>query len=293
MIDKELNSNDIYILSEMAKEKRRELDIGLSPMGDNILKFIREKGIKLIYIPIENKDKDDLFFSAVYVCLNEDEKKYKFIGLNTNDYYDNQIFALAHELYHYYEEAEIHLCRISNDDQSLRELKANRFAAEFLLPTEKLEKEIKDINNGNVDLSNWKHTTLLRLIAKVHCEYRLPYKAIVKRLLEIKSIINSQYEDLYRENTRFNDSDYYIIGKNINPEIFEILNSKTKKVGVDGNDLENIVRNYEDDIISIKELIDSLDMFGKTIQDLGIEEDFDISDLDDMSDMFEENDYES
>lgn len=293
MKGKELKPNDIYVISEMAKEKRRELDIGLSPMGDNILKFIREKGIKLIYMPIKNDCDEDLFFSAVYVCLNEDGTKNKFIGLNTNDYYDNQIFALAHELYHYYEETEIHLCRISSDDNSLRELKANRFSAEFLLPTEKLEKEIKYANNGDIHLSRWKHTTLLRLIARLHCEYRLPYKAIVRRLLEIGAITKYQYAELYAEKTRTTDSYYCIIGESINLEIFKILNSKTQKIGVDGNDLENIVRNYEDDIISINELIDSLDMFGKKIQEFGIEEDVDISELDDMSDMFKEAKYES
>ncbi|MBB6714401.1 ImmA/IrrE family metallo-endopeptidase [Clostridium gasigenes] len=293
MKDKELTYNDIYVLAEMAKEKRRELDIGLSPMGDNILKFIREKGIKLIYMAIENNGDDDLFFSAVYVCLNEDGTKYKFIGLNTNDYYDNQIFALAHELYHYYEETNIHLCRISNDDNSLRELKANRFSAEFLLPTEKLEKEIKNVNKGKINLGSWKHATLLRLIARLHCEYRLPYKAIVRRLLEIEAIAEPQYIDLYKENTRSIDSDYYIIGESINPEIFKVLNSKTKKIGVDGNDLENIVANYEEDIISMKELIDSLDMFDKKFKEFGIEEYVDISDLEDMSDMFEDEAYES
>jgi Zn-dependent peptidase ImmA (M78 family) len=256
-------------------------------MGDNILKLIREKGIKLVYMPIDNCGDDKLFFSAVYVCLNENGTKYKFIGLNTNDYYDNQIFALAHELYHYYEETEIHLCRISNDKNPLRELKANRFAAEFLLPTEKLEKEIKNENNGEIDLTAWKHTTLMRLIARLHCEYRLPYKAIVRRLLETSAITRVQYEELYEPDVRNIDSDYYIIGQSINPEIFSILNNKTRKMGVDGNDLENIVRNYEEDIISMKELIDSLSMVGKNIHEFGIEEKIDMSDLEDMSDMFE------
>jgi Zn-dependent peptidase ImmA (M78 family) len=293
MANNKLTSNDIYIISEMAKEKRRELDIGLSPMGDNILKFIREKEIKLIYMPIDNSSDEDLFFSAVYICLSEDGTKYKFIGLNTNDYYDNQIFALAHEIYHYYEETQMHLCRVSSADNTLSELKANRFSAEFLLPTERLEKEIKNANNGELNLATWKRTTLLRFIARLHCEYRLPYKAIVRRLLEISAITNTQYSNLYTENTRSIDSDYYVIGESINPEIFRILNCKTKKTGVDGNDLENIVRNYEEEIISMKELIDSLGMFDKKIQDFGIEENVDMSDLDDMSDMFEEENNEN
>lgn len=282
-----LSSKQIYELSEMAKEKRRELDIGTAPMGDNILKFIREKGIKLIYVPIENSDNDELFFSAVYVCIKEDNCKTKFIGLNTNDYYDNQIFALGHELYHYYEESNVHLCRISNDKQSIRELKANRFAAEFLLPTDKLEREIKEVNDGELQLYKWKQSTLLRFIARLHCEYRLPYKAIVKRLLEINSINLDQYNKLFIEPTRNENDEYYIIGLSINPEIFKLLNSKTMKKGVDGSDLETVVRNYEDSIISLSDFIESLEMFDKKIHDFGIVENVDMEDIAEMEDMFE------
>jgi Zn-dependent peptidase ImmA (M78 family) len=271
----------------MAKEKRRELDIGTAPMGDNILKFIREKGIKLIYVPIENSNNEELFFSAVYVCLKEDNIKAKFIGLNTNDYYDNQIFALGHELYHYYEESSVHLCRISNDKQTIRELKANRFAAEFLLPTDKLEKEIKEVNEGVIQLYKWKHSTLIRLIARLHCEYRLPYKAIVKRLMEIGAITREQYRELYNEPTRNKNDEYYIIGLNINPEIFKLLNSKNMKKGVCGSDLETVVRNYEDGIISLTDFIESLEMFDKKIQDFGVVESVDIKDIAEMEEMFE------
>lgn len=286
MNNNSLSSKQVYELSEMAKEKRRELDIGTAPMGDNILKFIREKGIKLLYVPIENSDTDELFFSAVYVCIKEDNCKAKFIGLNTNDYYDNQIFALGHELYHYYEESIVHLCRISNDKQSIRELKANRFAAEFLLPTDKLEKEIKEVNDGELQLCKWKHSTLLRLIARLHCEYRLPYKAIVKRLLEISAITRDQYSELFNEPTRNENDEYYIIGISINPEIFKLLNSKTMKKGVDGSDLETVVRNYEDGIISLSDFIESLEMFDKKIHDFGVVEDVDKEDIAEMEEMF-------
>lgn len=286
MDNSNLSAKQIYELSEMAKEKRRELDIGTAPMGDNILKFIREKGIKLIYVPIENSGTEELFFSALYVCINEDNNKAKFIGLNTNDYYDNQIFALGHELYHYYEESSVHVCRISNGQQPIRELKANRFAAEFLLPTDKLEKEIKEVNDGEIQLFKWKHSTLLRLIARLHCEYRLPYKAIVKRLSEISAISNDQYSELYNVPTRNETDEYYIIGVSINAEIFKLLNSKTMKKGVDGTDLETVVRNYEDGIISITDFIESIEMFDKKIQDFSVVEDIDIEDIAEMEEMF-------
>ncbi|MGL5068374.1 MAG: ImmA/IrrE family metallo-endopeptidase [Sarcina sp.] len=287
MIDVKLDTNEIYSLSELAKEKRRELDIGSSPIGDNIFKFIKEKEIQLIYVPIENNG-DDLFFSAVYVSLNEDGNISRFIGLNTNDYYDNQIFALAHELYHFYESSEIHLCRIQSSDINKSELKANRFAAEFLLPSEKLEKEIKNINQGTINLKDWTYPSLLRFVANLHLEYKLPYKAIIRRLNELNSISNKQFEALYNKDTRNSENDYYIIGQNLNSEIFDSLNNKTQKQGVAGDDIYEIIENYEDEIISISELIDSLAIFDKEIQDFGIKSEVDISELDDLSDMFKE-----
>ncbi|MGL4761924.1 MAG: ImmA/IrrE family metallo-endopeptidase [Sarcina sp.] len=287
MINIILDTNEIYSLSELAKEKRRELDIGSSPVGDNIFKFIKEKEIQLIYVPIENNG-DDLFFSAIYVSLNEDGNISRFIGLNTNDYYDNQIFALAHELYHFYESSEIHLCRIQSSDINKSELKANRFAAEFLLPSEKLEKEIKNINQGTINLKDWTYPSLLRFVANLHLEYKLPYKAIIRRLNELNSISNKQFEALYNKDTRNSESDYYIIGQNLNSEIFDSLNNKTQKQGVAGDDIYEIIENYEDEIISISELIDSLAIFDKKIQDFGIESEVDISELENLSDMFKE-----
>lgn len=75
MNSNELSLKQIYELSEMAKEKRRELDIGTAPMGDNILKFIREKGIKLIYVPIENSSTDELFFQQFMSVLRRKTAK--------------------------------------------------------------------------------------------------------------------------------------------------------------------------------------------------------------------------
>ncbi|MGL5765752.1 MAG: ImmA/IrrE family metallo-endopeptidase [Sarcina sp.] len=288
MINYDLDSNEIYSLSELAKEKRRELDIGFSPIGDNIFKFIKEKEIQLIYMPIKNNGDDDLFFSAVYVSLDETDATNRFIGLNTNDYYDNQIFALAHELYHFYESTEIHLCRIQSRDIPKSELKANRFAAEFLLPTEKLEKEIKNINKGILNLKNWSDFSLLRFIANLHLEYKLPYKAIVRKLYELASISHTQYTELYNKEVRNVNSDYHTIGINLNSETFIALNTKTQKQGVSGDDIYQIIENYEDEIISITELIDALAIFDKKIQEFGLEEKLNMDILEDLTDMFEE-----
>ena len=98
-----LGKLDIFEIAQLATEKRRVFDIGMLPVGENIFKLIRKEGIYLLYFPVEIDESADSYFSAMYVSINESVKNLSFIGLNTADYYDKQIFALAHELYHHYQ----------------------------------------------------------------------------------------------------------------------------------------------------------------------------------------------
>jgi Zn-dependent peptidase ImmA (M78 family) len=283
---KGLSHKDVYIIGELAKEKRRMFDIGMGPLGDNIFKLIRKIGIYLIYYPIPIDNNQENPFSAVYLSSEQKGEKINFIGLNTQDYYDKQIFALGHELYHYFEKAEIHVCRISDGPQSYPELKANRFAAEFLLPTDKLVSEVQEINNGDIDLKKWKLTALLRFVARLHCEYRLPYKAIVRRLLEIESIDRTQFDKLVMEPVRTKESLYYRIGMNMDATVFELLNTPTHKSGVDGEDLNKILSNFESGLISEAELSKDLFLFGKTLAEFGLEEPIMEKDLEGLDELY-------
>ena len=286
-----LSSKDIFEIEELAKEKRRNFDIGMLPIGDNILKLIRKEKIYLLSFPVEISDEQENHFSAIYVCLNDDEEM-SFIGLNTADYYDKQLFALAHELYHHFKRCDLHVCRLSDEEKNYDELKANRFAAEFLLPTEKLEIEIKGENSGDIKLVSWKHSALLRFIARLHCEYRLPYKAIVRRLEEIKAIDQEQYQALLLEDARDEKNDYYAVGLTMHEDIFKLLNQKTNRLGVDGSDLENVIRNYEDEFISFGEFKKALAMFNKKPADFGMDEvetRVELEDLDELKDFLEGN----
>lgn len=182
----------------------------------------------------------------------------------------------------------MHICRISDEASQIYELKANRFAAEFLLPTEKLQDEIKEVNGGKENIKGWKYSAILRFIARLHCEYRLPYRAIVRRLEEIGSIGSEEYQKLLIVDARSEKSAYYQIGCAMKPEIFRALNTKTRRSGTDGNNLEKIVQNYEDGIISISELADSLELFQKKLSDFGLEEELDDEGLQELRNFMEE-----
>lgn len=282
----ELSQKDIYEISELAKELRRQYDLGMGPLGDNIFKLIRKIGIYLIYLPIAIDLEQDNYFSAVYLSFAKRGEEINFIGINTCDYFDKQTFALSHELYHHYQDSELNICRTATGFHSMEELKANRFAAELLLPEGTLNAEIKDVNDGSLDLGSWKYTALLRLVAKLHCAYRLPYKAIIHRLHEISAIEQKQHSQLLSEPARDKGAPYYLIGMIMDQPIFEMLNAITKKSGVDGDELDKVLRNYEDGYISAAELAEDLSLFNKSLTDFGLEEDFDVHDLDELKDLF-------
>ncbi|MEG2832503.1 MAG: ImmA/IrrE family metallo-endopeptidase [Bacilli bacterium] len=268
-----LDPKDIYEIQEEVKK------IKLNFNGD-IKKFVREENIILIYLPI-NQSNENLSFSSLYMYLRKDDMY--FMGVNSSDYYDNQLFAIAHELYHHYEKDEvIHLSRISLDEEqhNKRESKANRFAAELLLSEEDLKSEIKKINNYDIDMNNCTKEKIYRLIAKLHCEYKLPYKAIVKRLKEICAINEENYNMLYNINSREKGSKYYNIGISMNKEVFEKLNEKTNEYGIEGSDLEDVIGNYEAGFIDIRELIEDLGKFDKKISDFGYENELEIDEVD-------------
>lgn len=263
-----LNEKDIYEVQEDVKKIK-------SNFNGDIKKFARDENIILMYLPI-NQSHEKTSFSSVYMYLRKDD--IHFIGINSSDYYDNQLFAIAHELYHHYEKDDIHLSRISLDDQeqNKREARANRFAAELLLSKDDLKREIKKMNNYSLDMNKCTIEKIYRLIAKLQCEYKLPYKAIVRRLIEVDAINEEKYNLLYSINPREEDSKYYNIGIGMDKDVFKRLNEVTKEYGIEGTDLEDILGNFEDGFIDITELIEDLDKFNKDITDFGYENEVEV-----------------
>ena len=59
--------------------------------------------------------------------------------------------------------------------------------------------------------------------------------------------------------------------KNIDAEISELLNKKTKTVGVSNKVVETIISNYEDGFIDDDEFVSTLAMFDKKPEDFGFD----------------------
>lgn len=277
-----LSDRDIFEIKELVKEKRRQLNIGMGPIGDNIFKIARQLNIKLVFLPINNRSASRNEFSALYLVSKETTKDITFIGINTFQRYDRQIFSIAHELYHHWTDTTLNVCHLEDEQSELVELKANRFAADFLLPYETLIHEIGLKNAGKTDLFNFSDRGLLRFIALLHCDYKLPYRAIVRRLEEINAINKTQFELLNNQDYRNTTSIYYKMGLNQDKDVFEKLNERTSTYGVDGENMDLMISLLESDVVTLEELSDDLIVFDKTLADFDLEEKVDDADMEEL-----------
>jgi Zn-dependent peptidase ImmA (M78 family) len=280
-----LNELQIESIRKLAREQRLALGfVGETPIANDIMTILDRLNIMLLEYPIRTGD-DRPAFSAVLMYAEEGGQELVFIGLNTADFFDRQVFALAHELYHYYTKTGSHLSRLEDEKDDLIEAQANRFAAEFLLPEDVLESIVLREFKASC-LEKIRTKTLLRFIARLQCAWWLPYQALVKRLKEIDAISDHQYEDLYSIDERDMDGEYGRMGKAVNNDVFLKLNNPTNAVGTSPKHIEVIIQNFEDNIITEDKFTDTLLLFNRHPDDFGYELDILEEDINELNDFF-------
>ena len=89
-----------YELANLARkiEASASLTSG-APVGSDLQLILECNNIILLNYPIERSGSNS--FSAIFSQSKVGTQVFSFIGINTYDYYDKQIFAIAHELYHF------------------------------------------------------------------------------------------------------------------------------------------------------------------------------------------------
>lgn len=193
-----MSSNDRIILSDsqitdikrLAHDTRQLFGVFPSvPVGNDIKMILEKKDILLCEYPFS--ESGDTHTYGNIVMFKTDEEPITFIGLNTAGYYDEQIFALAHEIYHFSTNTGMAYSSEREEDKET-EKKADRFAAEFLLPADAL-KEIVTAVFGKTALRDVPDTRLLRFVARLQCDWWLPYQSIINRLFEEDHISEIQY----------------------------------------------------------------------------------------------------
>ncbi len=271
-----------------AKATRRRFELGFSqdpPIGNAINVILDRLGILLVEIPVESEG-DKPAFSAIIFCSEEEGESFAFIGINSADYFDKQIFAIAHELYHFFTKSGSHIILQESLEEDLTEAKANWFAAEFLLPERVLKQqlfaEFKTYSLNTIPIR-----TLLRFIARIHCTWWLPYRSIVKRLWEIDAITEQQYTELYEIDERDLSGEYGRIGLSLQSDVFNKLNEITRTRGTTPKGLENIIRKFEANLIDEETFTTLLNLFDRSPDDFGYEIAVSQEDIREMNDFIE------
>lgn len=290
-----MNNSEVHEIKKVAKAERGRLDLGYGPIGMRIFSILRNENIQMLYYKsIDSAEECSLsaFYLRKYSSVLDNYSCY--IAINTSLPLDLQIFNVGHEYYHHIDKADldIHVQRLKDPDDRKTNNKANRFAAEFLLPKESIHEYIKDRNKGDISINDWDSIKLFRLIAQIHIEFQVPYKTIVRRLYEIDSICDSKLKQLLDVNERDRESIYYKIGMAINGDIFHMLNKPTEKSGSESDSINMILSNFENELITLDTTIKDLQLFDKSLQDYGYEIEVDDDDLEDIFELFGGKDIE-
>ena len=283
-----LNEKQIYEVKRLAGDARQLFGVYPNvPIGSDIKLLLEKNNILLCEYPFPDTEGTHTYGNITW--FKNDNDTITFIGLNTSSYYDEQIFAIAHEIYHYTTKTGKAYIPDMDYEDTITEKQADRFAAELLLPAEALKAAVSDVF-GISSLIAVSTGRILRFSARIQCDWWIPFQAIINRLYEEKMISLEQYERLYEIDCRSEDGMYRRLLKTIDSEISGLLNKKTRNIGVSNRVIETIISNYEDGLIDDDEFVQILKMFEKKPEDFGFNMDIELDD--DLKGLFESEDDE-
>ncbi|MGD1823462.1 MAG: ImmA/IrrE family metallo-endopeptidase [Pleomorphochaeta sp.] len=255
--DSKLNEQDKTSVKILAKAERAPY--GVAPIGRDIFSLMNSKdNLKIIHYDFNKSAKN--IDAMIYKYPNS---KNTWILINKNRPLIHQIFALAHEYYHFKKDIPKGIDGINCDFHStnLREIKANRFAAELLLPTEAINNSIDNIKIKNEKLDK---TNYLYLIIELSSRYCIPFDLCHFRIQDEKLYETEVDSNFFKKNENIINN--YL--KEIDPFV-ELLSNKNnyilndnvkllQKLFIDGNITESDFVEMAKDIDLSENFINSI-----------------------------------
>lgn len=179
-----LSQEQVEDIKALVREKRA--DYALAPMGTDIFDWIlkQSKELRFELIPFDSERIDGMLY------IPNARRNRAYIVLNANRPLINQIFAAAHEYYHYLRDYQKlrekpFICDLSAL-RDVNEKMASRFAAELLLPEEALRSELRRycaaVKHGKPETMDFDDFAVLSILLTIR--YQLPLKAVFYRLKE-------------------------------------------------------------------------------------------------------------
>ncbi len=256
-----LTETKVHEIQRQARAKLGECKKTQDIIGQQIFSLLSLYA-RVFYYPLGKKGPWGITYMAGTENTQPSEKP--FVAINTAIPVDAQVFAAAHELYHiwYDQKAEALGSSILDEPNGqdkqldISELKASRFAAEFLVDEDLLYSEMKlySITPDKIDIKN---------ILTLASLFTVPYKTMVKRLHEVGTISQEECSDyLGKSESAINQ-----LRKRFSISIPEIDN----RIALD-NFVELAVSSYEKKLISYEKLEYLLSISNLKTADIGISE---------------------
>ena len=261
--EKELSSGEILQIKNQSKDARGRYGLN-APIGTNIFSFLEQKGD----IVFQLQDFKESELDAMIIKYSAKSQK-KYIIINSDKPLINQIFAAAHEFYHYLysfigNSQDSIVCIFSKNDKE--EIKANRFAAEFLLPEEALKDEVNSFSKF-ID-GKFLNAPIARQILfcfYLTTKYSIPLKAVMYRLRE-ENISNTDYllnhyEDVKQLLLDFSKSEIHVkelyANKNeyITEQLYNLVPYLYNKGRLDNSTVDEIIKKFS---LSEKQILGDL-----------------------------------
>lgn len=261
--EKELSSDEILQIKNQSKDARGRYGLN-APIGTNIFSFLEQKGD----IVFQLQDFKESELDAMIIKYSAKSQK-KYIIINSDKPLINQIFAAAHEFYHYLysfigNSQDSIVCTFSKNDKE--EIKANRFAAEFLLPEEALKDEVNSFSKF-ID-GKFLNAPIARQILfcfYLTTKYSIPLKAVMYRLRE-ENISNTDYllnhyEDVKQLLLDFSKSETHVkelyANKNeyITEQLYNLVPYLYNKGRLDNSTVDEIIKKFS---LSEKQILGDL-----------------------------------
>ncbi|MDD4690558.1 MAG: ImmA/IrrE family metallo-endopeptidase [Eubacteriales bacterium] len=252
-----MTTDEVMEVKNLAREKRA--DFGIAPIGTRIFTYLanKEKGLHFECQPFDNADLD------AFIIWPDSHIETAYIVLNSNQSLLNQIFATAHEYYHYLKDFQKlkefpQICSLSQVHDK-RDQKANRFAAEFLLPAEALKIEVARLLTllGKDSIKKAELVEFAAIVYTLTIQYALPLKAVLYRLYE-EGYINDI--NLYIENYAFIKKILTESSLHYNKQFSELLGCENHYIDEPIYDLMTTA--YEHGFVSLDQLENDIRLLG-------------------------------
>ena len=182
-LEKQLDKPQLASLRRLAREKRSLW--GNAPIGVHVFRLIREQAPNIHFV-LEEFSHDDV---DAILTVPYPDSDFTAIILNKRRPLANQVFAATHEYYHFLvdlpkvriEPKYCDLTRVEN----ISEIRASRFAAEFLFPSEALATDVERFEkNYSCAIKKADPMDIGFFAFELSLVYGIPFKAALMRLIE-------------------------------------------------------------------------------------------------------------